>query len=218
MIIEGRRQQRPRQRLVGWMGLVLVVVALGACTGVQNIGQRSEPTRLYMLTGLDRPADAARSRSNLTLGVGPIQVAEHLDRPQIVSMRTANRLEAAEFDHWAAPLDRQIGRVLTENLSILLGTEQVVAHPWPRAVEVDYQISIDLLHFEATPDGAVRLSAFWQITDEEGRETLAMQRTEYRQEVGAPGGIEEQVAAMSRLVASLSTEISERLRSLAAVS
>lgn len=198
--------------------LTLVLVTLGACTGVQNIGQRSQPTQLYILSGLERPADAPpRSQQELVLGVGPVQIADHLNRPQILGMATANRLEAAEFHHWAAPLDRQLARVLAENLSVLLGTQQVVTHPWPRAVAVQYQVSVDLLHFEATQDGGVRLVALWRITDADGRTTLAMQRSAYRQTVVAqPNDMDARVAAFSRLVASLSTEMAERLRGLAA--
>lgn len=202
--------------LVGLLGLA--GVGLPGCTGVQNIGQRSEPTQLYILSGIERSSQDAARPAGLVLGVGPVQVAEHLNRPQILGLKTANRLEAAEFDHWAAPLDREVLRVLTENLSALLGTDKVVAHPWARAVALDYQVSLDLLHFEATPDGAVRLAAFWQIADADGRRTLAMDRTEYRQAVAAPGDADARVAAFSRLVATLSTAIAERLRGLSAQS
>ncbi|MCB1821939.1 MAG: membrane integrity-associated transporter subunit PqiC, partial [Candidatus Competibacteraceae bacterium] len=65
------------------------------------------PTAFYTLSPLSASlptAQTSASRSDVTIGVGPVTVPEFLDRPQIVTRTTANRLDVDEFHRWGGSL------------------------------------------------------------------------------------------------------------------
>ena len=74
--------------------------------------------------------------------MGPVLLPAHLDRPQIVTRASENRLVLAEFHKWGEPLNTNFARVLAEDLAVLLATERVAVFPWRRAVPVDYQLEV----------------------------------------------------------------------------
>lgn len=178
---------------------------LAACATTQS-------TRFYLLTSpadLPRPAVAARAAG--WVGVGPVHLAEHLDRPQIVTEVSANQVGLTEFDRWAEPLKAAVSRVVEANLVTLLGSDQVVAYPWKRAVPVAYQVTIDLQELQIGTDGAGRLTARWQLLSGDGATLLAARRGSYR-EPADPRDPEAGVAALSRALGRLSGEIAGEIR------
>ena len=108
--------------------LTALLILLGGCSS-------SSPTRFYVLRSWSdsmnkkelQPSDRERC---VSIGVGPVKVADYLDRPQIVTRVTPNEVKIAEFDQWAEPLGQNISRVLADNLSALLCTKVVVVFPW----------------------------------------------------------------------------------------
>ena len=63
-------------------------------------------------------------------------------------MPARNQLALGEFDRWAEPLQDNFARVLAENLARLIPTDQVLLHAWPRSATLDYQVTVDVLHFD----------------------------------------------------------------------
>ena len=61
-------------------------------------------------------------------------------------------------------------RVLAENLSLLIPTERVVLYPWPRNIDPDYQVIVEVLQFERGPGSQVVLAARWSLLDRDGKE------------------------------------------------
>jgi uncharacterized lipoprotein YmbA len=144
-------------------GVALLV--LSGCLG-------SPPTQFYLvppLTGTDTAPPASTGRRDLTLGVGPVPVPPYLDRPQIVTRTSRAKLVLADLDQWAAPLQDTIPRVLAENLSLLIPTERVILHPWPRTIDPDYQVTVEVLQFDRVPGGQVVLAARWSLLDHDGK-------------------------------------------------
>jgi uncharacterized lipoprotein YmbA len=142
--------------LSAWVLAILGVLLLG-CTS-------SPPTRFYVLpslTGANTTPPVAQR--DLTIGVGPVTLHPYLDRPQIVTRASRARLILGEFDQWGAPLHDSVTRSLAENLSLLVPTDRVVLHPWSRTTVPDYQVTLEVLQFDAGPGGEVILAARWQI-------------------------------------------------------
>jgi len=72
--------------------------------------------------------------------VGPVELPEYLDRPQIMTCESRNELQFAEFDRWAGSLEKAFSRVLAVNLSILLSTDRVAVYPW-KTTPIDHQVA-----------------------------------------------------------------------------
>jgi uncharacterized protein len=192
--------------------LALVVVPLGASLIVG--GCASQPSRFYLLSAVPNTEMASLEMSGQqgpTIGVGPVTLPRYVDRPQIVTRTSPYELKVAEFDRWAEALDTNFTRVLAENLSILLPTARVVMSPWPRAIPIDYQVTVDVTHFLSQIGGDSLLIADWTLFKGEGQDALTSGRSRFS---ASPGGQDYAaiVAAMSQTVASLSREIATAVR------
>ena len=151
----------------------------------------------------------ALRRTRLSLGIGPITLPAYLDRPQIVTRTSHAKLDLSEFEQWAAPLQDDVPRVLADNLSYLIPTNHVTVFPWQRSTLIDYQITVDITHFEGTLGESSALTARWRILGEDGRELL-MKTSSFSEQVSGQDH-EATVASMSRTLGALSREIAAAL-------
>jgi uncharacterized protein len=170
------------------------------------------PTRFYVLPPLpraDTAPGAAPVQRALTIGVGPVLLPAYLDRPQIVSRASPAKLDLADFDQWAAPLQQAIARALADNLAVLIPSDRVLLAPWPRTTAVDYQVLVELLRFDGPLGGTVVLAARWSLADANGNELLLR-----LSQMTAPtegGDYEALVMALSRTLDALSRDIAAAL-------
>jgi uncharacterized lipoprotein YmbA len=158
-------------------------------------------------------APAAVGKRDLTIGLGPVTLPPYLDRPQIVTRTSRAKLDLAEFDQWAAPLQDTAARVLAENLSLLIPTDRVLLHPWPRAAEIDYQAIVDITQFDGTTGGEVVLVARWSIVGADGKE-LMLRKARFNTPAGGQN-YEATVTAMSRTLEALSRDIAATIQTIA---
>ena len=197
------RPLKPLTVIVSLVGLLL----LAGCAG-------GTPSRFYVLTPLaaGKPTHAP---DGLAVGVGPVVVPQYLDRPQVVTRTSDNRLEVGESDQWGGRLSDNITRVLAENLSGLLQTDRVSIYPWTDATAVGLQVTLDIVEFERGASGAVTLSAFWNISDVANAKILVTRRSTIAKNIEAKdASYDVIVAAMSAALADLSKEIADQIRML----
>ena len=183
-----------------------VVLSLGGCG-------TTPPPKFYLLTPMPAPeASASGAASNLHLGLGPIDIPEYLQRPQIVTRMASTELRLADDYRWAEPFEENFARVLGENLSTLLGTGRVQMFPWSPAQAIDYQVIVQVARFEADDTGKVSLVARWAIRGGNDRTLLVSQRSAISEPVQTPGNYDSQVAASSAALADLSREIAAAIK------
>lgn len=187
------------------LGATLLLAAaalllLGACA-------RTTPIVYYQLTALagGRTPATVLQPAAAVIGIGPIQLPEYLNRPQIVTRQGANRLHLADSRRWAEPLADNIARVLRENLARALGDERVLLYPWGKGA-VDHQVAIEIVSFEAGDDGTVQLKATWSLKDRDGKVLLARRSTQ-QLTLKQPADYDRQVGALSEVLAGFSEEI-----------
>jgi uncharacterized protein len=179
-------------------------------------GCASKPPNYYVLHSLQSEAPGvkmATSENDLTIGVGPIKIAEYLDRPQMATRSTPDSLQFAEFDKWAEPLEKNLTRVLAENLSILLSTDRVVVFPWAGSMHPLYQVTVDVAQLEYAPDGKAVLVAGWNVLGNNGKKLLAIKRSRFVVPVESTG-FAAIASAQSRAVGDMSREIASCIESL----
>ena len=185
----------------------LPLAALVACLLVAGCAATT-PTRFYTLSSLTAPpGEAAQGLPHLAIGVGPVTLPEYLNRPQIVTRAGSNRIVLADFESWAEPLDGLFARVLTENLSLLLGTDDVVPLPLRRSMRLDYDVEVNVTRFDVDSDGHAVLDARWVVyRDVSGdlvrsaRSTL-VEPASTNDETAAVQALSQALGAMSREIA-----------------
>ena len=189
--------------------LTLLGCGLLMLSGCVDLGAgTTQTTRLYVLTPMATAAAPAANRQDgdFALGVGPLSLPSYLKRPQIVTRITENEIVTENFANWAEPLERSFQRVLTENLSLLLGTDAVYAHPWRRTLDPDYRLQLEVIRFDANPKGDAVLAARWELLDGRGQALAAKTKSVHRQAV-AREDMAGVATAMSLALADLSREI-----------
>jgi uncharacterized lipoprotein YmbA len=194
----------------------LTVLVLGAGLLASAGCAETQPTNFYILSSLPPSAAASLGADSgkLSLGVGPVALPDYLDRPQVVALASSNKLQLAVFHHWAEPLQDNFSRVLAENLSILLGTDRVAKLPQRRTTAINYQVTVEVIRFDADLDGTAYLTARWTILGKDGKKSLVMRKSSFIETSAAKGDPEAVVAAMSRTVGDLSREIASTLQTL----
>jgi uncharacterized lipoprotein YmbA len=169
------------------------------------------PVRFYVVTPLAGPGPAARAPGPAVV-VAAVRLPEYLERPQLVTRSGDNQLLLDEFHQWGGNLARDLTRVMAENLSLLLGSDAVVAAPHTRRTRPDYRVEIEMLRFERAADGRVHLAAKWSLQRGADGAALASPTTALASEpLPAAAGAERTVAAMSSLYGELSRVIAQAI-------
>lgn len=188
---------------------LIAVVMLAGCA-------RTEPISYYQLSSRQDAAGlpgGGLTGESFTLGLGPVQLPEYLERIQLVNRTSANRLQIVNSQRWAEPLAAGLPRVLGEDLALLLGNARILNHPWPRSRPVDRQVVVNLLQFEGGHDGTALLTARWTVLDGAGTVLLDGQRSRFQ--VAATPGAESLTAALSEAIWLFAGEIAAALANLA---
>jgi uncharacterized lipoprotein YmbA len=148
------------------------------------------------------------------IGIGPINLPEYLDRPQIVTRIGENEHQLDEFNQWAESLTFSIARVLGENLSILLATDNIFLFPWRGSTQIDYQVKVGVIRFTGTPGGNAVLDVLWTIyKGNDAKELIDMKKSSFSQSTGGEG-YEALVSAQNKMLEDFSREIAETIKAL----
>lgn len=191
------------------LGVILLIS--GSCAL-----RSSTRTKFYILSPLVHPdveTQNEKGKKCKTIGVGPLHLPGYLDRPQIVTRVNPNELKLAELDNWAEPLKDNVTRVLVENISRLICTEDIVIFPWKSSSHIDYQIDINIVWLDGKLGEKATLAAQWAIIDASGKSVLLTKTSQYTESV-TETTYSALVAAYSRLIANFSRDIVQTLESL----
>lgn len=192
-----------------FIGLGIVFV-LGGCAS-------SPASRFYTLSPLREEGKGVKESpfdQSLTIVVGPIQLPEYLDRTEIVTRAGRNKIIVSDFDLWAGSLAEGFSRVLAENLSALLFTENVMVYPGLRSRSARYQLTAEVIRFDGSLGGDISLIAHWTIFEGKERKVVFAHKSAIIEPSGEKG-YEALVAASSRALEKLSREIADVIKALA---
>lgn len=186
---------------------LLALVALGLLSAC--VTKPASETRYYMLTA-QPAADSKTMRDKPVLEIAALTLPQYLERPQIVTRPTEQRLEIHEHARWGDNLRKNLERVLAGNLSVSLGSTQVlvVPHLLP---EVDYRLMLEIQRFERVPGNKVVLHAQWTLFKAGQVRPVAADKVQLSRELPAGSGMDEVVAGMSVLFGDLSERIAATL-------
>ncbi|TVQ78031.1 MAG: membrane integrity-associated transporter subunit PqiC [Bradymonadales bacterium] len=119
--------------------------------------KRLESTRFHSLPGSDLQIQNP-GKPALVVGIGPVSVPRHLDRPHFVRENARGQLEIFDIHRWSQPLRQQIRYALALELQQQFAKTAVIFHPWYRSQEVDIQVIIEVTEFLSSDTEGVILS------------------------------------------------------------
>ena len=154
------------------------------------------------------PEGPSPTRDGIRVGVGPIILAEYVDRENLVVQTSPHMMEVAEYHLWAGDLDNSIARVIASNLGRRLNTGNTRTYPWLRDSEIDYQVAMDIREFIAGADGYAHIEATWRVYSLPARKLVDTRRFSAKEPI-ASEDFEAMVAAQSKLLGKLSEDIAK---------
>ena len=165
------------------------------------------PKSFYVLTA-DGPAPTGGGQG---LGIGPVTLAEYIDRANLVLASSPNQLAVAEDHRWAGDLSAAVARVTATNLGRRLHPGNVRTYPWNNDGEIRYQITLDIRQLHAGTDGFAVIEAGWRVYSLPERK-LKTSRSFVDREPLESDGYPALVAAQSRLLSRLAKDIAAGLQ------
>lgn len=165
---------------------------------------RSPTTILHTLRPLAEKTDRPQP---FTTGVEVlrVRVPNLLQRSQLVYPREAGGFVVSETHRWGNGLEADLQRVLVSNLSILLGSDAIVAAPASEAFKINYRLGVEVLACEGSAS-VLRIEARWTLLRPLKQEILLQRKTELQEPIKGDTA-EALVSAYERLMTSLGREI-----------
>jgi uncharacterized protein len=190
--------------------LLYALVGLALLTGCV---QPSPDVVFHTLSPINRENGKPPTEKPLALEIMPVQLPELLQRPQVVFLKGTGIHGLSATHRWGNTLEKDMQRVLAENLSALLGSDPVVLYPDGDRVKAIYRITLDVQQCDGEPGGLLQFRGTWMITPPDGARVIMFRKSSIQEPV-AGQDIEALVSAHSRVLATLSREIATGLKSL----
>ena len=190
--------------------ILLIVVAVFGCKG------STPPVTFYTLTPIPAIQDGGSGQAVLKdalIGIGPVKFPKILDRPQIVTRPATGQLNLAEFKRWGGFLKDDFLSVMAENMTTLLGTDQVVTYPWPGGLNPAYRIEFDVHQFDGKLGDSVVLRVSWILKTPGQTDNTHLKRSTIFQPVSGPD-YDALVAAKSMALEKLSRIVLDEMKNI----
>lgn len=183
--------------------ILLAVSVLVACSSPQK--------NYHVLSSVVAPHTAGSQETPHLIGVGPVEVAEYLNRLQIVWQSGQGDLVMSGNHYWAEPLDKGMSRALVLNLTAANSQRSAVAFPWRTDNKPRYSVRIQVQALDRI-DSNARIDATWQLVDNDAGQVIHRKRFVQTSPVDA--GVSSLTRAYSELLKILANDIEKSLVTL----
>jgi uncharacterized protein len=193
-----------KTRYLIFMFWVISFLGLSGCLSLSS----SPTARFYALEARDKNQTVNKLNipNNIMIGIGPVNIPEYLNRPQIVTQNKDKTLNFAQFDRWGEPLDFALERIICENIRVLLPNVVVEIYPWNLAIPVKYRVIVDVNQLVSELKKDMLFVAQWSIIDVQSNKIILIKRAEIINPI-QPQNYPGLVKTLSLGCASLSSQI-----------
>jgi uncharacterized lipoprotein YmbA len=192
----------------------LAIMSMVSCASI--LAPQPDRSRFFVLSGgVDGGAakSTALGARQLWVGVGPLQIPDYLQRSGIATRVGPTQVRYSQVNRWAEPLEELFPRVLAQDLSTSLSTNQVVLFPWPGNMRIDYQVQVNVERFELTAQDQAVLAASWIIKDPLTGQILASGETNESRPAGSDAAAA--TSALSQALGAMANSLASRILQLA---
>ncbi|WP_068829081.1 PqiC family protein [Pseudomonas sp. BMS12] len=169
----------------------------------------STPQHFYQLPMPQ--AQASSTGNGPALLLGPLQLADYLQRESLVQRRSDQRLDLSPDRRWAGSLQDDIGNLLLATLANQLHSGNLALYPDRIGFRADAQLILHIARLDSGPQQAAVLEARWRLLDAAGQQQAG---DLLRLEQSHDGSLDGQVAAQGQLVERLGERLAAAVKSL----
>lgn len=169
--------------------------------------QQSPRKNYYLLSG---PTHSTEVSGEITqaVGIGPIELPEYLQRPQMVLHSNDNKLTMADNHYWAESLDKGIARVLALHLTAQDNSRVLLPFPWRSDSKPNLSLRLHI-HELKLIDELASISATWELFDNTQKKLL--QQHHFIRSLKSKDSAIGMANAYSELLAQLASEMDKAL-------
>lgn len=169
-----------------------------------------QPVALYQLDSGDpgQPTQAA----GMAVVLGPVSVADYLQRETFLQRQTDGSLTAATDGRWAGSLSSDIDQLLVRQLAWRLDSQRVVLAPASAGFTPDVQVLLSITRLDSGKNQPAILDAQWRVLDRRGQ--VRDNRIVHLEQPHA-GSESAQVQAQGQLLQKLVEQLSTTVKPLA---
>lgn len=171
------------------------------------VGCQQSPRKQYYLLSAT-PVASQTEAITTTIGLGPIEVAEYLQRLQMVVNQDNNSLQLTENAYWGEPLQKGITRVLSINLMNNQSSRLVETFPWRSDVTPSISLRLTVRDMQLVKGAAV-INASWTLINNETKSVLSQQH--FVRSKATNNNPSQLAATYSELLAELAREMNKAL-------
>lgn len=188
-----------------------IIFFVGLCSLIAAC-QHSPKKNYYYLTP-QAVAEKSESQNNngavlQLIGIGPVEVADYLNRLQIIDNQTDNTLSMSENAYWAEPLDKSIARVISLNLTQLNNSRSFVNFPWRNDSKPHYSLRLRVDNLARNGNNAT-INATWELVNTETKTSVV--RRIFVRSIPVAAGTKALAQSYSQLLGDLSKEMDDAL-------
>ncbi len=197
-----------KKRILFFLFSLLILALTGCITPAP--GPRSQFYQLQpVATG---EAVVSEASDGPVVRIGPVQVSEYLNRPQLVTRVGDHQVAYDELHRWAEPLQDNILWILTKNLTERIPEARIMPFTaLPTVMGSTLSVPVRISRMEQRGDGTVLLQAAWIVIERESPKSAISKNITLTQ-TAASGSTEDMVAAQSALILELGEAIKVNIR------
>jgi uncharacterized protein len=171
--------------------LLAASLGLAGCT-------RYQPVPLYQLNGGEWQMPS--NQQGLALLLGPVTVADYLQREALLQRQPDDSLVTAEDARWAGNLARDIEQQLLRQLATRLDSQRVQLAPATPGFEPALRLALSITRLDSGPQQPAVLDAQWRLSGGDGK---LLDGRLIRLQQPHQGSLADQVQAQSQLLQQL---------------
>lgn len=183
--------------------LLLAALTLQGCAALQPVSQ------FYQLE--QGNAELPQDDKGPALLLGPLKLADYLQREQLVQRELDDSLSLSQKTRWAGSLQDDIGQLLLRQLAGQLDTSRVALYPQRVGFASQVQVVLSISRLDSGAQQPAVLEAQWRLLDAAG-----VQRSSrvVRLQAEHGGPVAEQVRAQSELLQQLAGELASAIKAI----
>ncbi len=185
------------------LGIAIIgVLALG------SVGcSIAPPATFYQLQ--QSVTDTDRRDNNMTVLLGPLRVADYLQRENVLQREADGSLSLSQQARWAGSLQDDIGQLLLRQVSAQLGSSRIALYPDRVGIEAQAQVVLSISRLDSGVQQPAVLEAQWRLLDAKG---ILRNSRVLRFEEAHNGEVADQIRAQSELLGQLSKQLVDALK------
>lgn len=152
--------------------------------------------------------------SSIAAEIGPFELPDYLDRPQMVTAGPGATVQLDEYHRWVEPLDEIFVRSLVAIVGRELGSAAILETGAHGGTGPAYRVRGKVLRFETDSAGLAVLEVQWTIVDRDGEIAKPGSRARYTASAADSGSVDARVAALGEALGQFASEITSVLRGL----